>query len=83
MRYRTFTFFNALGGIVWATVVGMLGYLFGQNLPRLERFVRDTGWVLVVVVAAAGAVVWWWRKHRGREAAGARDQGAASKPPGP
>jgi membrane protein DedA with SNARE-associated domain len=67
MRYRTFTFFNALGGIVWATIVGMLGYLFGQNLPRLEHFVRNTGWVLVVIVLAAGAVVWWWRKHRGAE----------------
>src|SRR5439155_17892674 len=35
MPYRTFTLYNALGGITWAALFGTLGYLFGHNLPRL------------------------------------------------
>jgi membrane protein DedA with SNARE-associated domain len=94
MRYRTFMLFNALGGITWAAIIGMLGYLFGRNLPRLEHFVRNTGWVLVVVVVVVGGGIVWWRRRRdqGRGARGqnrhrpeAREEGPerSEMPPGP
>lgn len=44
MPYRQFVCYNALGGIVWASVIGTLGYLFGQNLPLLEQLLRQVGW---------------------------------------
>src|SRR5262249_3189513 len=36
MPYGTFTLYNALGGVVWASAFGLVGYLFGQSLPRVE-----------------------------------------------
>src|SRR6266702_4227435 len=35
MRWPSFLVFNALGGIVWATLYGLGGYLLGKNVHRL------------------------------------------------
>lgn len=55
MPYRTFTIYNALGGLVWAALFGGLGYAFGRNLPQLEHYVGQAS--LVVVLLAALVVV--------------------------
>jgi membrane-associated protein len=47
MRYRTFTTFNAVGGVLWGTGVTVLGYLLGQI-----AFVRSNiEFILVGIVA--------------------------------
>lgn len=61
MPYATFTLYNALGGIVWALCFGMLGYLFGQNLPALERVARTVGWALTIPVVIIIAFALFWR----------------------
>src|SRR5258708_18013697 len=35
MAWPRFLLFNALGGIVWASLVGLGGYFLGDNVPRL------------------------------------------------
>src|SRR2546426_11092667 len=35
MRWPSFLLFNALGGIVWASLVGLGGYFLGDNIHRL------------------------------------------------
>jgi membrane protein DedA with SNARE-associated domain len=35
MRWASFVFFNALGGILWATLYGVGGYFLGDNVHRL------------------------------------------------
>src|SRR3981081_989027 len=62
MPYGTFTIYNALGGVAWATRFGTLGYLFGHNLPSLERYAGQTS-LAVVLLAAVGVVIalgWRW-----------------------
>lgn len=53
MRYPSFLFWNATGGIVWATIMGALGYLFGSQLPLVERVVRQFGFGLLALVVLA------------------------------
>jgi membrane protein DedA with SNARE-associated domain len=43
MPFWRFQLFSALGGLVWATVIGLAGYLLGSNLALLETIVRDVG----------------------------------------
>lgn len=62
MAYGQFVLYNALGGIAWATIFGTLGYLFGRNLPTLERYIGRVSLALVLVAAVAGVVL--WRRHR-------------------
>src|SRR5919199_2511168 len=38
MHWRTFIFYNALGGAVWATAVVLVGYLLGRSLGLVERW---------------------------------------------
>src|SRR5256712_2288200 len=62
MSYGTFTLYNALGAVCWAVLTGTLGYLFGHNLPQLERYLGGTSLaaVLVVIVLVGLAALWAW-----------------------
>jgi membrane protein DedA with SNARE-associated domain len=64
MPYGKFTLFNATGGICWATVVGLLGYAFGQSLPAVERVLGGTSRVLLALVVVAAAAIYFWRRAR-------------------
>ena len=43
MPFWRFQLFSALGGLVWAAVIGAAGYALGSNLMLLETIVRDVG----------------------------------------
>lgn len=63
MRYRRFLFWNATGGIIWATVMGTLGYFFGTQLPLIERLVRQFGFgLLIALIVGVGIRVAWLRR---------------------
>jgi membrane protein DedA with SNARE-associated domain len=54
MPFWRFQIFSALGGLAWAALIGVAGYLLGSNLGLLEAIIRDLGiGGLVVVVAIA------------------------------
>jgi len=67
MRWRTFLAYNALGGIIWATVFGLLGYVFGA---AAERFLRSAGLVGLALLGAVALLAggWWLIKRRRRAA---------------
>jgi membrane-associated protein len=65
MRWPVFLFWNALGGIAWATSVGLAAYLLG---PAAERIFKVVGFVGVGVVVVAVGAVFAWRRMRRREA---------------
>jgi membrane-associated protein len=53
MSWSRFLIWNALGGLVWATAVGLLAYLGGRALAdAVSRYGHDAG-----VALACGAVV--------------------------
>jgi undecaprenyl-diphosphatase len=67
MHWLTFFFWNALGGIAWATSVGLAAYFLGHIA---EKIVKDAGLigVAVVVLAVIGFFI-WRRRRRSVEAA--------------
>ena len=75
MRYRTFLTYNALGGILWGTVVVMGGYLAGASYQAVADALGTGSAVLVGIAAVAGFVV--WRVHR------RRSDSRASRPTSP
>ena len=67
MPWRSFLFWNASGGIIWATIYGILGYVLGRNIPLLVevlRVLRVGGIVLVVLVVLAIIAFVVWRRRR-------------------
>lgn len=64
MRYGRFLLWNATGGIVWASLMGTLGYLFGHQLPLIERLVSQFGFGLLgVLIAFVAARMAWSRRE--------------------
>jgi membrane protein DedA with SNARE-associated domain len=63
MHYYTFLFYNALGGICWAVCVGLLGFFFGQNLPRLEHWLGNFSYFFLGLIALAIIIVYLKRRH--------------------
>ena len=61
MPYPTFTLYNALGGVIWATGFGLLGYVFGRNLAQVERWAQLFGWSVLALVVLVGMMVLLWR----------------------
>jgi membrane protein DedA with SNARE-associated domain len=54
--WGSFLFYNAAGGIVWATVFGLGGYVFGE---AVHRFTGPIGLIALVAVIAGVAISWW------------------------
>ncbi|HZS76793.1 MAG TPA: DedA family protein [Ktedonobacteraceae bacterium] len=53
MRWPRFLLFNALGGIVWATLYGLGGYFLGDNVHRLTGPVGIVFIILAVIIIVA------------------------------
>ena len=86
MRWRTFFFWNALGGVAWATSIGLAAYLLG---PVAKKIIEDfgIGAIALVVVAIAAYLAWRWHRSRPREGGGRRGGAVTSgwcrPPPSP
>lgn len=64
MPWRSFLFWNALGGIAWATSVGLLAYWLG---PTAEKIFKTVGIVGVCLAALALTVFLLWRRFGNHE----------------
>ena len=63
LRFGLFTFFNVLGAVAWAIVIGLLGYLFAHNLAALRHLLTDTGLIVLAAVVVIGVVAWTRRER--------------------
>lgn len=61
---RRFVVLNIIGALLWAIVVGLLGYLFGHTFELLIGELKHYEVELFTVVATVGGVVWAlrWRQ---------------------
>jgi membrane protein DedA with SNARE-associated domain len=63
MRWGEFVVWNALGGIAWATSVGLLAYWLGHSADDVLKVVGVGG--LGIGLAVLGAFgLWRWRRRR-------------------
>lgn len=65
MNWPTFTFYNALGGIAWATSIGLAAYYAGSNAKTIIHTVGLGGLALVAIVGVVAFFV--IRRRRANE----------------
>jgi membrane-associated protein len=51
-----FFIFDAIGDIVWALLVTLIGYWFGSKIPNVDHYILPT--VAIVTVLSFGPVLW-------------------------
>lgn len=68
MPFWRFQVFSALGGLLWATGIGIAGYVLGSNLGLLEAIIRaiGAGGLVIVCLVVLALVVAQQRAARSR-----------------
>ena len=61
MRWGTFVFYSVLGGVVWATVVVLAGYLFGQSWDTTRHWSERSPLLLVLLLLLAPTAYFAYR----------------------
>jgi membrane-associated protein len=64
MRFSSFFFWNALGGITWGITYGLVGYYAGQGGAHVLSEFGVAGAVVLVLAAIVLLVVLWLRERR-------------------
>ena len=84
MPWRVFLLWNALGGICWSILYGVLGFVLGHNLALLARILSILGTVGIVSLAlfVAGAIALWILHRRRQDQVPVPDAANASDLPG-
>ena len=57
MPFWRFQLFSAIGGLAWAVIIGVAGYLLGSNLALLETIIRDIGLGGLIVLALIAVIL--------------------------
>lgn len=68
MSYRTFVTFNVVGGLLWAVGITLLGYILGETVPNIDKYLLPA--IGVIVVASAVPVAFELLRARRRSAVG-------------
>ena len=68
MQYRTFVTFNVLGGFLWAVGVTSLGYILGESIPVIDKYLLPA--IAVIIVLSVAPVPGEIRKARKESAGG-------------
>lgn len=64
MKWRVFLFYNVTGAVLWSIVITTLGYLFGQSLPLLVKWVGWSGTILLILALVIAFVSWRIYRHK-------------------
>src|SRR3989344_4361779 len=64
MRYRVFFIYNAIGALLWACGITLLGYFFGQIIPNPDKYLVPV--VLAIIVLSILPTIWQIIRERRR-----------------
>ncbi len=56
MSYPRFAFFNVIGAMLWGVGLSFLGYVLGNTVPGIDRYILPL--VLGIIVISAAPVFW-------------------------
>jgi membrane protein DedA with SNARE-associated domain len=59
-----FALFNAIGALLWAVLIGSVGWLFGEMAETIFAHLKQVEHWLLLGVLVAAALGWWWQRRR-------------------
>jgi undecaprenyl-diphosphatase len=67
MRWQTFALYNMVGAVIWAFVITLLGYFFGQSWGLLQYWIGGASAIVGVTVLLVIVLTLVWRWLSGHE----------------
>jgi membrane-associated protein len=64
MEYKTFVSFNVLGGLLWAVGVTTAGFVLGETVPSIDKYLLPIIGVIILISVAPVA----WELYKARKA---------------
>lgn len=59
MPYSTFFRYNAIGGVLWAAGVTLLGYFLGSTIPGIDKYIYPIIGLIIIISVLPVAHQWW------------------------
>jgi membrane-associated protein len=63
MSYRTFLIFNAAGGLLWGTLLPVLGYTLGKKVPSIDKYLLPVV-AVIIILSALPVMLTYYRKRK-------------------
>jgi membrane protein DedA with SNARE-associated domain len=64
MSFGRFFLYNAVGTLIWVATFSAVGYAFGSDLERLERWIRASGYFLFASLILGVCLYLLWSRRR-------------------
>lgn len=62
MNYSTFVSFNIIGGILWVTLISLLGFFLGKVIPNVDAYLYPI--IAAIVIASLIPMIIHWYQER-------------------
>lgn len=62
MRYRTFIFFNIIGGLLWSAGMLLLGFTLGSVIPNIDHYLLPII-LLIIILSISPSIYHLFRKE--------------------
>lgn len=62
MPFRSFMAYNIIGGVVWVCGIMLLGYVLGNQVPGVEKYIEPG--IVVIILVSFIPVFLEWRKSK-------------------
>jgi membrane-associated protein len=72
MHYRTFVSYNVLGALLWAVGVTSLGYILGESIPSIDKYLLPI--IGVIILVSVAPVAWEIYKARKESKGGPHEE---------
>lgn len=86
MPWRAFLLYNAAGGILWATIVGLVGYyagrVFHDNFAQVEHLVGTVGWIIAGIVILGALIAYLITRLRKKGSSSPQTKENSAQEPG-
>jgi membrane-associated protein len=71
VRYRTFTVYNVIGGLIWGTGYCLVGYLAGSAYAVVASRIGTGFAIAIAAIVVLLVAAWAYRRHRAASGRGA------------
>ncbi len=63
MKYKTFTSYNIVGGILWVSLMIMAGYFLGSLVPNLDKYIIPIA-LLIIFISVIPVIIKFFPKRK-------------------